>query len=162
MTRRVGLPLAVLGAWLALAAPALAAQALAKPAQAAQPSPSPAAAGPFTGKYESGWHKVPTLELVVAQKGTALRAGLTLVADHRGVRVLTAELRGKAVGRAGQFRWIDAYGNEGTATLWPNSPTTWRLDAIIRKPTDQGRWFEGHYDLTKTAAKLEPGQEPVD
>lgn len=159
MKPALGRALASVAAWLALTAPSPAAPS---PASSPAASPRPVAPGPLTGKYESGWNKVPSLELVVSQRGAALRAGLTLVADHRGVRVLTAELRGKAAGRAGQFRWIDAYGNEGTATLWPNSPTTWRLDAIIRKPTDQGRWFEGHYDLKKTAARLEAGQEPLE
>lgn len=147
--------LALLAALLALAATLQAAP----PALAAAAAPKPAP-GPLTGIYESGWNKVPSLELVVAQQGPQLRAGLTLVADHRGTRVLTVDLKGKTAGRAAHFRWKDAYGNEGTATLWPRGPGAWRLDAIIRKPTDQGRWFEGHYDLTKTADKLEPGQEP--
>lgn len=136
-----------------------------RPRASAKPKPTPDPAklppGPFTGKYETGWNKVPSLELIVDQRGARLRGALTLVADHRGVRVTTIELTGKAEGRAGQFRWVDAYGNAGTATLWPNGPTSWRLDAIIRKATDQGRWFEGHYDLKKTAEKLEPGQAPL-
>jgi hypothetical protein len=135
--------------------------ALALVAAAAGPAGAAPAAEPFTGKFESGWNKVPSLELVLKQQGTALRGGLTLVADHRGARVLTADLEGKTASRtSAHFKWTDAYGNAGVATLWRTGPKAWRLDAIIKRPTNYGRWFEGHYTLTKTADTLEPGQIP--
>lgn len=119
-----------------------------------------AAPSPYTGKYESGWEAVPTVELLVKQEGARLRASATLVLDHRGTRVLTADMEGRVASRGAHFTWQDSSGNTGVATLWSTADGRWMLLSRITKPTNEGRWFEGTYALTKTASSLMPNEEP--
>ena len=126
--------------------------------------PGYVATGPYTGRYETGWARVPTVELTLLQQGADVRGGLTLVADHRGARVLTAEFTGRVAGNAINLTWHDHYGNAGVATLWladgPQNPKKWRMNSVIKRATNDGRWFEGQYNLWKTGNQVDPAQIP--
>lgn len=161
---------------LALAAPAQAAMGPAgdplapsnAPAPSAKPratpKPGPQPPGPFTGRYETGWQHIPTIELTLLQRGADVRGGLTLVADHRGRRVLTAEFSGRVAGESINLKWRDHYGNEGVATMWladgAKNPKKWRMNSVIKKATNDGRWLEGQYNLWKTASQVSPAEIP--
>ena len=56
------------------------------------------------------------------------------------------------------------YGNAGVATMWlpdgPANPKKWRMNSVIKVATNDGRWFEGQYNLWKTGSQVDPAEIP--